>query len=294
MWVAVTKRFQQFHQNILLTENQRSDGTTKHKGVRSVLNSHYYGTNSETQNSMLVGSWGKFTRVRPPRDIDILFELPHSVYERFSTYVGNRQSAILQDVKNVLQSTYSNTDMSGDGQVVVVKFTTFDIEVVPAFKLHSGQYWICDTHDGGSYKTTDPVAEQQEVSRVHNANNKNLRPIIRILKAWQSHCNVPLKSFFLELVAIDYLEQCQWRNNGLFYYDWIMRDFFEYLQRQENGYVIVPGTYEVINLGNAWKSRCDTASNRAIKACTYEHEDEVILAGIEWQKIFGTAIPLNP
>lgn len=243
---------------------------------------------------MLVGSWGKHTRVRPPRDIDILFELPYSVYERFGTYVGNKQSAILQEVKSVLLKTYSNTDMSGDGQVVAVRFSTFSVEVVPAFKLQNGQYWICDTHDGGSYKTTDPVAEQQQVSTVHSAHNNNLRPIIRMLKVWQANCNVPLKSFFLELVAIDYLQQCQWRDKSLFYYDWIMRDFFEYLQRKANGYAIVPGTFEVINLGNAWKSRCETAYGRAIKACSHEQDDEVVSAGIEWQKIFGTAIPLIP
>ena len=32
---------------------------------------------------MLSGSWGKLTRVRPVRDIDVLFVLPYSVYQRF-------------------------------------------------------------------------------------------------------------------------------------------------------------------------------------------------------------------
>jgi hypothetical protein len=59
------------------------------------------------------------------------------------------QSALLQEVKSVLTETYPNSDMSGDGQVVVVRFGTYNVEVVPAFALTNGRYWICHTNDGG-------------------------------------------------------------------------------------------------------------------------------------------------
>ncbi len=96
-------------------------------GVRKCLNKHYYNSDSETANSFLIGSWAKNTRVRPPRDVDIYFVLPYAVYERFNTYTGNKQSALLQEVKGVLQATYSSTDMSGDGQVVLVRFNTINV-----------------------------------------------------------------------------------------------------------------------------------------------------------------------
>ena len=294
MWKAVSSRFYQFNSNLTLTDAQKYDGEVKHGGVRNCLNSHYYGYSSATDNSMLVGSWGKLTRVRPPRDIDVLFILPFEVYERFSTYNGNKQSAILQEVKAVLKKTYPDTDMRGDGQVVVVKFSTMSVEVVPSFKLENGKYWICDTNSGGTFTTTDPVAEKESILYSHNENNNNLRQIIKMLKTWQYQCNVPLKSFYLELLATDFLRLCEWRKNGYFYYDWIFRDFFKYLKTQANGYIIVPGTYELINIGDAWKSRCDTAYDRVLKACDFEKEDYVFLAGEEWQKIFGTQIPQNP
>ena len=53
--------------------------------------------------------------------------------------------------------------MRGDGQVVVVKFDSFDVEVAPTFLLTNGRYWICNTHDGGSYKETDPWAEVRQL-----------------------------------------------------------------------------------------------------------------------------------
>ena len=291
MWSGVTKRFHTFHQNLSLTEAQIKEGINHHAGVRKSLNVHYYRSSSTSANSFLVGSWGKFTRTRPPRDIDLYFILPYEVYLRFELVRGNKQSALLQEVKRVLQATYPNTDLRGDGQVVIVGFNRINVEVVPAFALQNGQYRICDTRSGGQYKNADPKAEIDYISATNNNFNSNLRPLIMMMKAWQYHCNVSIKSFFIELVAADFLQQCLWSRKSYFYYDWIMRDFFAYLYYRANKYVIVPGTYETICLGDAWLSRVETAYNRAVKACDYERKDWINLAGEEWQKIFGTQIP---
>jgi len=291
VWKGVTARFRQFHNNLTLTPDQIADGTTKHRGVRQCLNHHYYDSGSETANSLLVGSWGKETRVRPPRDVDVLFVLPSTVYQRFQSYIGNRQSALLQEVNGVLENTYLSTTMRGDGQVVVVKFDTINVEVVPAFALENGRYWICDTAAGGRYKTTDPGAELDHIDKIHGANNYNLRPIIKMMKAWQTQCSVPVKSFHIELIAAEFLPQSRWRMQDWFYYDWFMRDFFAFLYHKANTSIYVPGTGEAIFLGNAWQSRAETAYYRAVKACDYERNDYVSLAGAEWQKIFSTQIP---
>lgn len=80
--MTIGQRFEKFLQNISLTTTQLADGRANQAAVRKVLNRHYWGVESETANSLLVGSWGKQTRVRPPRDIDVLFELPVSVLGR--------------------------------------------------------------------------------------------------------------------------------------------------------------------------------------------------------------------
>lgn len=291
MWAGVTARFRTFHQNLRLTDDQINEGTNHHAGVRRSLNSHYYGSSSESANSFLIGSWGKHTRTRPPRDIDLYFVLPYEVYLRFESVQGNKQSALVQEVRRVLQGTYPNTNLRGDGQVVVVSFNRMSVEVVPAFLLQSGQYWICDTHDGGRYKTADPKAELAHIATVNDNYSSNLRPLIMMMKGWQTYCNVPLKSFCIELLAADFLQQCPWGKNGYFWYDWITRDFFAYLYGKANTHLFVPGTYEMIWLGDEWQSRAESAYNRAVKACSYEYNDWISLAGEEWQKIFGNQIP---
>lgn len=290
-WIAVRQRFEQFHRNLSLTLLQQQDANTKYAGVVGCLNRRYYGTASTTDNSFVVGSWGKSTYIRPPRDIDLYFLLPVNVHSRFQVYFGNRQSALLQEVKDVLAETYPDTDMRGDGQVVMVKFDSFDVEVAPAFLLTNGRYWICNTQDGGSYKESDPWAEVRQLEAADQTNNRNLRPLIRMLKAWQDYCSVPIKSFQLELVATEFLARSLWRNRDFFWFDWITRDFFAHLYHRANTLVYVPGTLEPIFLGDEWRSRVESAYWRAEKACRYEEHNLVAAAGEEWQKIFGSQIP---
>src|SRR5712692_9203403 len=220
--MTVSQRFDKFLSNISLTYEQEQDGIKKHSGVRNCLNKHYFNITSESANSRLVGSWGKWTRVRPPRDIDVLFVLPPAVYQRYEGKIGNKQSQLLQEVKSVLSYTYSTTKMRADGQVVVVPFASYAVEVAPAFQLKTGRYWICDTNDGGKYKETDPDAEIQAISASDTQYKGNTRHLITMMKTWQAYCSVPLKSFLVELVAVEFISSWQHHGNTSVYYDWMV------------------------------------------------------------------------
>ncbi len=290
-WIAVRPRFTQFSKELVLTPLQQVDGSTKAGGVVGCLNRQYFGSDSRTDHSFFVGSWGKNTAGRPPRDVDLYFQLPVDAYHRFQQHRWNRQSALLQEVKSVIADTYPDTDMSADGQIVLVRFGSYNVEVVPAFLLTNGGYWICDTNNGGRYKETQPWAEANHIDAVDQATNRNLRPLISMGKAWQEHCSVPIKSFQLELIAAEFLAQSPWRIYDFFWFDWISRDFFLYLYWKANTWITVPGGTEVIYLDNDWQSRAESAYWRAVKACDYERDNQVAQAGEEWQKIFGPQIP---
>ena len=239
-WKGVRQRFRRFHSNLHLTHGQLVEGISHYQGVCNALNAYYYSSNSVSANSFLTGSWGKNTKARPPRDIDVYFVLPVGVYERFQVRVWNRQSQLLQEVRNVLLTTYPSTKIKGDGPVVVVGFNRMSVEVIPAFLLDNGRYWICDTKNGGRYMTADPKAEIQHVWSWQALCNNNVCPLVMMAKAWQRHCHVPLKSFILELLVIDFLSCYQYRLQDYFYYDWFFRDFYAHLLRRVNGSVSVP------------------------------------------------------
>lgn len=294
-WIHVTKRFKTFLDNLELTTLQEADGWTKIRGVVSCLNSAYYGNNSQTDHAFLIGSWAKGTRVRPPRDIDLYFILPIDVYNRFEGYAAgtNKQSALLQEVKSKLVASNPSSSIKGDGPVVLAAFTSYSVEIVPAFVYSNDErsYYVCDTKNGGSYKKTMPLHEIDAINAAEARNSNNVRRLVRMLKAWQAWCSVPIKSFYLELLAIEFLDQCQWRNHDFFYYDWISRDFFSWVITKANTYLWAPGTYDPLWLGEEWKSRAESAYARAVKACDYERANDMANAGDEWQKIYGTDIP---
>lgn len=294
-WIHVIDRFRTFLDNVELTTLQVLDGATKCKGVISCLNAAYYGHNSETANAFLIGSWAKDTRIRPPRDVDLYFVLPLAVYHRFEAYGNsvNKQSALLQEVKGKLLAAYPSSSIKGDGPVVLAGFTSYNVEIVPAFLYDANDrsYYVCDTKGGGKYMTTKPLHEVDAIQAADDRNSHNVRQLIRMLKCWQAWCSVPIKSFYLELLAIDFLDQWQWRNYSYFFYDWMCRDFFKWMIAKANTSVWLPGTYEMLWLGDAWKSRAESAYSRASKACDFEQINDMANAGDEWQKIFGTDIP---
>jgi hypothetical protein len=291
-WFFVRRRFARLLAELTITEWQREDGETKQASVRTCLNRHYWGAASETANSLLIGSWGKNTRLRPPRDVDILFLLPTSVYFRFQEREGNRQSQLLQEVKEILAQTYSQTTMRGDGQVVLIPFNSTPIEVSPGFRCQDGSIIVCDTSNGGRYITSTAEAEAYDLMSSDARWKGNTRALVRMMKQWQREDSVPLKSFQLERLAIEFLQVWPFSYHDVFWYDWMVRDFFAYLIRRANGTLTMPGTSEIVWLGSEWLSRAERACRHAVEACKNEYNNYEALAGNEWQAIFGTVAPV--
>lgn len=254
MWIGVTQRFAQFNRDLVLTVDQVSDGLRKQHEARKVLQRAYYGEATDNPPGIMVGSWGKLTNRRPPFDLDVFFDMPPADYGRFQAREGNKQSALLQEVKGVLQDRWAQTDMRGDGQVVQVGFNTIMLEIVPAFRLVNGQYAIPDTNGGGRWRTVDPLAEMHKIDDSDRASSGNARQLMRMMKCWRDHCNVPLDSFKLEHVVADFMVSYRWRDESHFYYDWFVRDFFSHLVSKAGSFIVMPGTYDIVDLGNDWLS----------------------------------------
>ncbi len=154
----------------------RSLISSRYKRITKSINQAFWNVTSETAHSFYVGSYGRGTAINTS-DLDMLVELPESEYNHFTSVYGNGQSRLLQAVKNAVLGTYPNTDIKGDGQVVVVKFSDgMKFEILPAFKNNSiwgwdGTYKYPDTHMGGNWMTTNPKAEQDAMKEKNNDTN---------------------------------------------------------------------------------------------------------------------------
>lgn len=259
----------------------------KYDGVCSKLHEYYYSTNYSGSTKLLIGSYGKRTNIRPARDVDVIFILPASEYQTSSNGY-NYQSYLLQKIKNILLNRYPNTSIKGDGPTVVVNFSNNHfIEVVPAIELKSGKFYIPFTSSGGYWKLDDPRSLYSFINGSDQAPNGNTRNLIRMIKKWQDFCNVPIKSLVIEIRTVLFLQNYKYKEASSFYYDWMVRDYFEQLVTKAGSHYTLPGLTEKIYYGDSWKSKAESAFERASKACQYELEDKEILATEEWKKIFG-------
>ncbi len=297
-YTGISTLFQQIVRNTQLSQASLDDASGKHERVRRALNKRYWSTDSGSANSMLVGSYGKNTEITPPSDIDILFELPWSVYTRFNDRTGNVQSQLLQEVKSVLLDTFPSTDVCGDGQVVSVPFSSYAVEVLPAFHSSDGEYWHANSNDGGSWRKTDPVAERSALASSNARTGGKTTHLVKLAKAWKRTRNVKIKSFVLELAAVRFLDQWAYDTaNGAFtsysWYDFMMRDFFPWLLVQRNSSWYLPGLqiYDTIAVGDAWVAQAEFAASASARATEHGQADRLESAKSEWRNVFGIYVP---
>lgn len=162
----------------IIPRDTRSTISTRYRAVTRAINREFWNNQSETQNSLYVGSYGRGTAV-DTSDLDILIELPESEYNRYDSVRGNGQSRLLQAVRSAIQTAYPRSDVRADGQVVKITFSdNMKFEILPAFKnvdrlfgQWNGTYRYPDTNMGGNWRSTNPRAEQEAMKQRNISSN---------------------------------------------------------------------------------------------------------------------------
>lgn len=286
-WIYVRPRFNALIESIGINPAFDERCRSSIESVTACLNRTYWGHGDKTQNCVVGGSWGKGTRVLPTRDIDLLFVLPTWMAIQFEGRSGNKQSQLLQHVKNTLGATFSRTDLRGDGQVVQIRFDHIVIEVVPLLAAVGGGYVHCDTHEGGWYKHCDPWAEINELNAADQAALGSVKHLARLGKLWARHVDAPIEGFHLERFAIEFMKGWSYTRGDTYWYDWMVRDFFAFMTGYGNGVINMPGTGIRIPLGDAWVAKAQKAAASAVTACMWEDLCMDQFAADAWGEIFG-------
>ena len=85
----------------VISKETRSTISTRYKTVTRAINKTFWDSQSETEHTFYVGSFGRKTAINTS-DIDILAELPEDEYNRVDALEGNGQSRLLQAVKKAI------------------------------------------------------------------------------------------------------------------------------------------------------------------------------------------------
>jgi len=288
--MSVSTKFQNFCSSILIPQNKVDSISYRYKRITKQLNKSYWNTESETSHSLYVGSYGRDTDIHTS-DVDMLFQLPFSVYERINRHTGNGQSALLAEVRDALKNTYSTTHMSGDGQVIKVNFDDgINFEIVPCFVNKDDSYTYPDTNSGGNWKITNPKPEITQVKDTNDQCNGNLKRLCRMARVWKDVWNVPMGGLLIDTLAHQFLKQWTHRNESFLYYDFMTRDFFEYLKDQDKDktYWLALGSGQYVYKKGDFQYKALRCYNIACEAVTLESNDKLNLADVKWREIYGT------
>ncbi len=293
--MLAAERFRRLLSDLALDAAQRASGLRAHRAVRAILQSHYYGHLTITDHSRLIGAWAKGTDVRPPRSIDLLFALPKALRDRDWPLRAGETTAfqIVKDVEQVLTASGHATRPRPDGLALVVSVESEGVAVHPAFALPGGRYQMCHLHGEGGFYVRDPGLEEATLRQCDTRSHGNARDLIRMMKCWQGYRNVPLSSFALELLVIEFLGSWVRAGDAASFYDWMIRDFFAFLVAQAGRALVIPGGDGTLDIGTAWLTSARTAHVHAAKACECESEGLNADAWWEWEKIFGERVPLE-
>jgi hypothetical protein len=199
MATTISQSFSLLKSNLEVTGLQQSTVSTRQNSVRSVMESGVI-----VKDSFLTGSYARSTMIAPLKeaDIDIFTVLDTQYFHRYNGSNGG-PAGLLDLVKKTLRKTYTSTpDISRSGQAVTTRFTDFAVDVVPGFFRQGGGYLIADSGTG-QWLSTDPKKHVEIFADANRAHNGDLVPVIKMLKAWNKNNRSFLRSFHLEVLALE-------------------------------------------------------------------------------------------
>lgn len=277
------REFLDFINEITLTQCQCEDAQTKYTGVCQKLYSHYYNGEYDDEKKYLFGSYKTKTNVRPlteDQDVDVLFKIPQSTYDKFDKYESNGQAALLQEVRNILKEKYTITDtIKAWGKVVLVQFQEnhHNVELLPALEQDDGAFLIPNSENGGSWETFDPRAEVERFQTSNESTNGLTRELAKMLKTWAHNTtSMSYKSCKRLDDVITFLDEFYPQGKETTSYAKIVFDFFDYMSSR---------------CGDDIKSYINTALSHARKALEYDSNEKPVEASEQWRTIFGDKFP---
>jgi UTP:GlnB (protein PII) uridylyltransferase len=291
--MSISDYFSTFCTNLRMSDNTINNIQNRYHQITKRINMDYRNSSSETSYSLYVGSYGRGTEILTS-DIDIIVQLPYDTYVKFNSYSSNRQSALLQEVKGVLQKTYRTSFLKGDGQVVGIEFSDgINFEIVPAFINDDNSYTYPDTSAGGSWKITDPKKEVEAMNTRNKNTNKNLKRLCRMVRAWKETCNVPMSGILIDTLAYQFINNWSHKDKSYLYYDYLSRDFFEYLKNIDTtkNYWLAPGSGRYVYKSINFQNKAKIAYEKSLEAISYDNKNMPYSAKSKWREIYGPKFP---
>ena len=208
--LSIDEAFRKFKHRLELNEREQKNASDRHAEVRD-----YIRTKFAIDRDFLTGSYARYTKTKPLKDIDIFFVMKESEKH----YREKEGGVVLDDYKKALIDKYGAKAVRRQSRSVNVDFGVIvdaedntdykilSVDVVPAFS--SGDNYEIPDGDTGKWINTNPEIHARKATEAHQAYSKEWKGLVRMVKYWNNnpkHGERPVKpSFLIEVTALQCL-----------------------------------------------------------------------------------------
>ncbi len=201
--ITISDAFKKFKSRLELTDREQEDASRRQQNIREFLREQF-----EIETDFLTGSYARWTKTKPLRDVDIFFVLG----KKDAGFRSKRPRVVLDKVREVLAPKYGTERVSLGRRSVQVDFgvqvvedssndQVMSVDMVPAFR-HGSHYEIPDRVTG-EWVPTDPEVHAELTTKANEAFSEEWKPLVKMLKKWNETNGKPVKpSFLLEVMAL--------------------------------------------------------------------------------------------
>lgn len=205
--MTIDEAFRKFKNRLELNDKEQKNASDRHVEVRE-----YVRTKFAIERDFLTGSYARYTKTKPLKDIDIFFQMAESEKH----YRDKAAGVVLDGYKKVLVDKYGEKAVRRQSRSINVDFgvnVTADdktdyrilsVDVVPAFAC-GNNYEIPDG-DTGKWIKTNPEIHAEKATQAHKAYGNEWKGLVRMAKYWNNHTKhgeKPIKpSFLIEVMAL--------------------------------------------------------------------------------------------
>ena len=207
--MTTREAFEKFRGRLELSDREAKDAQRRHAEVRAHIAAEF-----DIKRDFLSGSYGRHTKTKPLKDVDIFFILGTKEAHRRSKPAVD----LLDTFEKCMRRHYPASDITPGRRCITVEFEksmygdgseekVFSIDLIPAFEI-GNDFEIPDRDKGqagkGDWIKTNPETHKTLATDKNALMGGTWKPIVKMLKAWNRHNDKPIKpAFLIEVMALD-------------------------------------------------------------------------------------------
>ena len=284
--MTISKSFETFLDNIKVDDTENI--SNKYHEITKKLNKTFREIESETDNCLQVGSYGRYTGIKGISDLDMLYIMPGSKWDQYK----NAPDKLLKDVKAALEERYPKSIIKVDRLVVDVFFEKLKFEVQPVFEEHDGDetYYKFPDTKYDSFRITKPRQEQAEMTSFRKEHGDTHRLLCKMMRSWKNNVGQVIGGLLIDTLTHRFLsDHSEYDYAGTSVFDELCRDFFEFLKNEpKQDHYQALGSGQDVKVKKFFQAKAKKAYNKSVEAI--DESDEVKRNDL-WREIFGRQFP---